>query len=45
MQDGLLGVVIDVELGVLLGKPDEDVVRSVDVGVLMYLRPSVSLKW
>ena len=34
MQDGLLGVVIDVELGVLLGEPDKDVVRSVDVGVL-----------
>ena len=34
MQDGLLGVVIDVELGVLLGEPDEDVVRPVDVGVL-----------
>ena len=34
MEDSLLGVVIDVELRVLPGEPDQDVVGAVDVGVL-----------
>ena len=34
MEDSLLGVVIDVEFRILPGEPDQDVVGSVDVGVL-----------
>ena len=31
MEDGLLGVLVDVKLGVFLGEPDEDVVAAVNV--------------
>ena len=31
VEDGLLGVLVDVELGVFLGEPDEDVVAPVNV--------------
>ena len=34
MEDGLLSVVIDVELWVLPGEPDQDVVGAVDVGLI-----------
>ena len=34
MEDSLLGVIIDVEFRILPGEPDQDVVGSVDVGVL-----------
>ena len=34
VEDSLLGVVIDVEFRILPGEPDQDVVGSVDVGVL-----------
>ena len=34
VEDSLLGVVIDVELRVLDGEPDQDVVGAVNVGVL-----------
>ena len=31
VEDGLLGVLVDVKLGIFLGEPDEDVVAAVDV--------------
>ena len=31
VEDGLLGVLVDVKLGIFLGKPDEDVVAPVNV--------------